>query len=970
VSFTGALAGDVTGNQGSTTVNRIQGNPVQSGVPGDGNVLAYSDANDRWEFVSAPSLGDPSYGSSASSPVNAVFVDDSGDVGIGTTNPTVGYKLDVNGSGFFNGSVAVFGVMNSVSTMVNGQSALERTTTNLKVAPAPFYQSLSLFTNGSERVTVDASGNVGIATITPGAALDVKGAVRISGATSGFVGLAVPAAAGATTYTFPSAPAAGKFLKTDGSGGLTWDDPAGAGDMLKATYDAGNNGKVDTADNADQLGGQGGSYYLNAANLTGSLADARLSANVSLLGPSISDSEIVDLDAGKLTGSLADARLSANVSLLGSSISNAEIVDLDAAKLTGTIADARLSANVSLLGASISNAEISDISGGKINAGTVGRAFLETMTGDSGAGGASGAVPAPGAGDAAASKFLKADGTWSTVSVGAINSLAASDGTPAQAVYVDADGAVGIGTASPSAKLHVAGTAGIDGIKFPDGTLQTTAAFAASACAVGFTSLEFNGRRLGCIQNDEANGGAGLNWPDANNFCYDNFGGTLPPMEMLNLSFARLALANEADDMEWSADQEAAAGIRAMTLSGPSTSASATVAPTPFRCWVAGNGAGSGVSGAWSDTGSDIYRNTGNVGIGTTTPEAKLHVGAGHILLDNDHALKGKQVGGSSFDLVRINSDDAVSFYGYQGNLAMNPVNGANYLHASDGGPPRMTLLNGGNVGIGTTDPQAALHVVGATGIRAQQLCDVSGSNCKDISLGWGGSGNVAYGAHGSAGTDRIYVGSTGMVSVNTTSSPFFAQFHVEESNSGGYAASFRNAGGVGAHGLLIYAGHDTTSGSNFAIFRRPDGTTIGTISQNSATTVAYNTTSDRRLKENVAHSSSGLGMLRLINVYDYNYIGEPTSVRRQGYLAQELYEIYPEAVTVGGADASKAPWQVDYGKLTPLLTKSLQEVDAKTENLQTQVDSLESENARLKVMLNELREHICRSSDAPDFCR
>lgn len=40
-----------------------------------------------------------------------------------------------------------------------------------------------------------------------------------------------------------------------------------------------------------------------------------------------------------------------------------------------------------------------------------------TMVGDSGLGGTKGAVPAPGSGDAAASKFLKADGTWQTPSV-------------------------------------------------------------------------------------------------------------------------------------------------------------------------------------------------------------------------------------------------------------------------------------------------------------------------------------------------------------------------------------------------------------------------------------------------------------------------------------------------------------------------------------------------------------------------
>ena len=45
-------------------------------------------------------------------------------------------------------------------------------------------------------------------------------------------------------------------------------------------------------------------------------------------------------------------------------------------------------------------------------------AALDAMVGDSGSGGTKGLVPAPSAGDAAASKYLKADGTWATVSGG------------------------------------------------------------------------------------------------------------------------------------------------------------------------------------------------------------------------------------------------------------------------------------------------------------------------------------------------------------------------------------------------------------------------------------------------------------------------------------------------------------------------------------------------------------------------
>jgi hypothetical protein len=50
-----------------------------------------------------------------------------------------------------------------------------------------------------------SGGNVGIGTSSPGSPLDVKGTLRLSGSSSGYVGLAPASAAGSTTYTLPSA---------------------------------------------------------------------------------------------------------------------------------------------------------------------------------------------------------------------------------------------------------------------------------------------------------------------------------------------------------------------------------------------------------------------------------------------------------------------------------------------------------------------------------------------------------------------------------------------------------------------------------------------------------------------------------------------------------------------------------------------------------------------------------------------
>ena len=54
--------------------------------------------------------------------------------------------------------------------------------------------------------------------------------------------------------------------------------------------------------------------------------------------------------------------------------------------------------------------------------------------------------------------------------------------------------------------------------------------------------------------------------------------------------------------------------------------------------------------------------------------------------------------------------------------------------------------------------------------------------------------------------------------------------------------------------------------------------------------------------------------------------------------------------VTKGGEDPAKEPWSVDYGRVTPLLTKAIQEQ-------QVEIESLKADNLRLKADANKLSE-------------
>jgi len=107
-----------------------------------------------------------------------------------------------------------------------------------------------------------------------------------------------------------------------------------------------------TGVNAAQLNGQIGSYYTNATNLSsGTLADGRLSANVTLAGNTFNGpSQLVQLTAGGLLPSLNGSNVSSvNAAALQGFVASYFTNATNLA--SGTVADARLSSNVALLGA-------------------------------------------------------------------------------------------------------------------------------------------------------------------------------------------------------------------------------------------------------------------------------------------------------------------------------------------------------------------------------------------------------------------------------------------------------------------------------------------------------------------------------------------------------------------------------------------------------------------------------------------
>jgi len=125
---------------------------------------------------------------------------------------------------------------------------------------------------------------------------------------------------------------------------------------------------------------------------------------------------------------------------------------------------------------------------------------------------------------------------------------------------------------------------------------------------------------------------------------------------------------------------------------------------------------------------------------------------------------------------------------------------------------------------------------------------------------------------------------------------------------------------------------HTSTSpsGDYYVTFQYNAGV-IGYISQNGTTAVAYNTTSDYRLKNTIAPMTGALAKVALLKPVTYKWNADGSD--GQGFIAHELAEVVPDCVT-GEKDAVDAEGKpryqgVDASFLVATLTAAIQELKA-----------------------------------------
>jgi hypothetical protein len=256
----------------------------------------------------------------------------------------------------------------------------------------------------------------------------------------------------------------------------------------------------------------------------------------------------------------------------------------------------------------------------------------------------------------------------------------------------------------------------------------------------------------------------------------------------------------------------------------------------------------------------------------------------------------------------------------------------ADTIAFSEGGVEAMRIADTGNVGIGTSSPGRLLSLSAAspilrmteTGANSDLDFIVStNSGGLNISVDANNEGASSFCAVSVDGSERMRIDSSGNLLVGTTSS--VAKLHV-----------LANAAVVDP---VTVSNSDSGSGSQFAIvFRRNTSTVVGSIQTTNVAT-SYVTSSDYRLKENIAPMTGALAKVSALKPVTYTW--KDGGSNGQGFIAHELQAVCPDAVT--GKKDGEQMQGVDYGKLTPILTAALQEAIAKIKTLEARIAVLEA---------------------------
>ena len=314
-------------------------------------------------------------------------------------------------------------------------------------------------------------------------------------------------------------------------------------------------------------------------------------------------------------------------------------------------------------------------------------------------------------------------------------------------------------------------------------------------------------------------------------------------------------------------------------------------------------------SGATSTTQRMLISASGNIGIGTDSPDYTLDVEKSVTGDWLARVLNTATASNPSGLLVRVDDADSTGII----------------LGANASGTYRFVVKPDGKVGVGIANPNYDFHVV----------------NTANTSIGLSSTDRNGHGEHWYIKNDA---GQFKFISANA------------DYGSSTVRLTIADGGIITTGGHLVVAGAvmpgTTSEVDNQKIFDSSSGSGSNTLYIGNA---AIQVSSDKRIKKNINDTKMiALETLKKLRVVDFDW-DDPTDTtwnnkmarvkhggQWSGIIAQEAVEVVPHIINAPRKEEtleldheSENTWQVDYEHLVPTLVKAVQELNSKVEELE-----------------------------------
>jgi hypothetical protein len=278
---------------------------------------------------------------------------------------------------------------------------------------------------------------------------------------------------------------------------------------------------------------------------------------------------------------------------------------------------------------------------------------------------------------------------------------------------------------------------------------------------------------------------------------------------------------------------------------------------------------------------------SGNVGIGTSSPTALLHVNGGSRLGNSEYNL-------GSIEINIQGTGDRNTFIDFH----------------SSGTPASVDL---------------SARIIRGAGVNGE------------FSIVNSGSGNIIFDNNNA---ERMRIDSSGNLLIGTTSNPANAKTFIVGINYWATQIQCINSGGA----LLIGNVSGTSAYNAASFYNNGFNSGVGSITVGGSTT-SYNTSSDYRLKENIVPMVGALATVSALKPVTYKWKSDGSN--GQGFIAHELAEVVPDCVTgekdAVNEDGTIKAQGIDTSFLIATLTAAIQEQQSIINDLKSRIETLES---------------------------